>query len=93
MWIAPDPSVAIISFSGALLLYEDLVENGPMLHIRPCYWSMVPRMKCSFNFKRHLDILKPDQLRWNCGSVGLGHGIDPDGLSAAIDFLAKYLPA
>ena len=24
--------------------------------------------------------------------VGLGHGIDPDGLSAAIKFLAKYLP-
>ena len=24
--------------------------------------------------------------------VGLGHGIDPDGLSAAIEFLAKYLP-
>ena len=24
---------------------------------------------------------------------GLGHGIDPDGLSAAIAFLAKYLPA
>jgi len=24
---------------------------------------------------------------------GLGHGIDPDGLSATIAFLAKYLPA
>jgi hypothetical protein len=24
---------------------------------------------------------------------GFGHGIDPDGLSATIAFLAKYLPA
>ena len=36
---------------------------------------------------------KARSIEGNCDCVGLGHGIDPDGLSAAIEFLARYLPA
>ena len=87
---------AIISFSGALLLYEDLVENGPNAPYSPVLLvhgtedEVVP-----FQFQAaSRDILDARSIKVetvNC--VGLGHGIDPDGLSAAIEFLARYLPA
>ncbi|MDC3234900.1 phospholipase [Candidatus Puniceispirillum sp.] len=86
---------AIISFSGTLLLYEDLVENStsaqysPVLLVHGTKDEVVP-----FEFQAaSRDILQARSIEVETvDCIGLGHGIDPDGLSAAIEFLAKYLP-
>ena len=91
----PAPA-AIISFSGTLLLHEDLVENGPNAPYSPVLLvhgtedEVVP-----FQFQAaSRDILKARSIKVETvDCVGLGHGIDPDGVSAAIEFLARYLPA
>jgi phospholipase/carboxylesterase len=90
----PAPA-AIISFSGTLLLHEDLRENStsvpysPVLLIHGTEDEVVP-----FQFQEaSRDMLKARSIEVETvDCVGLGHGIDPDGLSAAIKFLAKYLP-
>ena len=90
----PAPA-AVISFSGALLLYEDLIENStsapysPVLLVHGTEDEVVP-----FQFQAaSRDMLKARSIEvQTVECVGLGHGIDPDGLSAAIKFLAKYLP-
>ena len=91
----PAPA-AIISFSGTLLLHEDLVENSPNAPYSPVLLvhgtedEVVP-----FQFQAaSRDILQARSIEVETvDCVGLGHGIDPDGLSAAIEFLARYLPA
>ncbi len=90
----PAPA-AIISFSGTLLLHEDLVENGnsaqysPVLLVHGTKDEVVP-----FQFQAlSRDILQARSIEVETvDCIGLGHGINPDGLSAAIEFLAKYLP-
>ena len=90
----PAPA-AIISFSGTLLLHEDLVENStsvpysPVLLVHGTEDEVVP-----FQFQEaSRDMLKARSIEVETvDCVGLGHGIDPDGLSAAIKFLARYLP-
>ena len=91
----PAPA-AIISFSGTLLLHEDLVENcssapySPVLLVHGTEDEVVP-----FQFQAaSRDMLQARSIEvetFDC--VGLGHGIDPDGLSTAIEFMARYLPA
>ena len=90
----PAPA-AIISFSGTLLLHEDLIENStsapysPVLLVHGTEDEVVP-----FQFQEaSRDMLQARSIEVETvDCVGLGHGIDPDGLSAAIEFLAKYLP-
>ena len=90
----PAPA-AVISFSGTLLLHEDLVENStsapysPVLLVHGTEDEVVP-----FQFQAvSRDILQALSIEvQTVDRAGLGHGIDPDGLSAAIEFLAKYLP-
>ena len=92
--LTPAPA-AIISFSGTLLLHEDLVENSaiapysPVLLVHGTEDEVVP-----FQFQAvSRDMLQARSIEVETvDRVGLGHGIDPDGLSAAIKFLAKYLP-
>ena len=91
----PAPA-AIISFSGTLLLHEDLVENGasarysPVLLVHGTEDEVVPfqlqAASCDLLQARSIEVETVE-------CEGLGHGIDPDGLSAAIEFLAKHLPA
>ena len=91
----PAPA-AIISFSGTLLLDEDLVQNSvsapysPVLLVHGTKDEVVP-----FQFQAaSRDMLQARSIEVETlECVGLGHGIDSDGLSAAISFLAKYLPA
>ena len=90
------PPAAIISFSGALLLHEDLTENTneisypPVMLVHGTEDKVVPfrlhTASCDMLQSRSIEVEKVE-------CVGLGHGIDPDGLSAMIDFMAKYLPA
>ena len=91
----PAPA-AIISFSGTLLLHEDLVENvasarySPVLLVHGTEDEVVPfqlqAASCDLLQARSIEVETVE-------CEGLGHGIDPDGLSAAIEFLAKHLPA
>ena len=90
------PIAAVVSFSGALLLHDDLVNNtveriyAPVLLIHGTEDLVVPfslqAASCDLMKKRSIDVKTIE-------CIGLGHGIDPDGLSAAIDFLAEHLPA
>ena len=90
------PIAAVVSFSGALLLHDDLVNTSveiiypPVLLIHGTEDIVVPfslqAVSCDLMKKRSIEVKTIE-----CS--GLGHGIDPDGLSAAIKFLAEYLPA
>lgn len=90
------PIAAIISFSGALLLHDDLVDNvnegtyPPVLLIHGTEDTVVPfslqAASCELMKTRSIEVKTKE-----CN--GLGHGIDTDGLSSAIDFLAQYLPS
>ena len=91
----PAPA-AIISFSGALLLHDDLVENKTgerypaVMLVHGTEDEVVP-----FQLQAASRDIMQSRSIWveTVECVGLGHGIDPDGLSAAIKFLAKHLPA
>ena len=87
---------AIVSFSGTLLLHDDLVNNRveciypPVLLIHGTEDLIVPfslqAVSCDLMEQRSIEV-KIKECK------GLGHGIDAEGVSAAIDFLAEYLPA
>ena len=90
------PPAAIVSFSGSLLLHDDLVENTAnerypaVMLVHGTEDEVVPFQLQAIS----RDIMKSRLIEVETiECVGLGHAIDPDGLSAAIDFLAKYLPA
>ena len=84
----PAPA-AIISFSGALLLYEDLVENGPNAPYSPVLLvhgtedEVVP-----FQFQAaSRDILKARSIEVETADcAGLGHGIDLMGCRRQLSF-------
>ncbi len=90
------PVAAIVSFSGALLLYDDLVKNTlgsvypPVFLIHGTEDTVVPFSLQAASY----DLMKTRSIEVKTKQcIGLGHGINPDGLSAAIDFLAEFLPA
>jgi len=89
----PEPAAAIISFSGALLLHEDLADGAtypPVLLVHGTDDQVVP-----FSLQAaSRDVMQSRSIEVEAVACHrLGHGIDPDGLSAAIAFLAKHLPA
>ena len=89
---------AIVSFSGALLVYDDLKaakdndsnDLPPVQLIHGTQDLVVPfeMMDVSADILKGLGVVVERVPR-----EGLGHGIDADALSAAIDFLALHLPA
>jgi len=93
--LAPPPA-AIVSFSGALLRHDDLSQASegraypPVQLVHGTDDAVVP-----FSLqKQSSDSLAALGVEVECCVCqGLGHGIDPDGLSSAIGFLAKHLPA
>ena len=89
-----DKPAAIVSFSGALLLHENLQPAGkttyPLVQlVHGTADAVVPfqLMQAAAEVLRAKGIEVDTVARPN-----LGHGIDPDGLSSAIDFLAQHLP-
>ena len=90
------PIAAIISFSGSLLLYDDLTESTidtpypPVMLIHGTQDEVVPfQLQAASR-----DILQSRSIEVETiECVGLGHGIDPHGISMAIEFLARHLPA
>ena len=87
------PPAAIVSFSGALLRHDDLADGAsypPVLLVHGTDDQIVPFALQSASY----DVMQSRSIMVETVACdGLGHGIDPDGLSAAIAFLAKYLPA
>ena len=89
------PLAAIVSFSGTLLIDDDLLNDvqntlyPPVLLVHGTEDGVVPfsLQAESNNRLKNLSILVET---FECN--GLGHGIDADGLSAAISFLSKSLP-
>ena len=95
--MAGKPS-AIVSFSGALLVYDDLMtladddkqDLPPVQLIHGTQDLVVPfeMMDVSADILKDIGVSVTRVPR-----EGLGHGIDADALTAAIDFLALHLPA
>lgn len=94
----PETLAAIVSFSGALLVYDDLqathdnnsLSSPPVQLVHGTEDQVVPfeMMDVSADILEGLGVAVTRVPR-----DGLGHGIDADALSAAIEFLAIYLPA
>ena len=90
--LQPAPA-AIISFSGALLRHEDLSAkpNTSYPPVQLVHGSADQVVPCAL-MGEAVRILQP--LGVVVDSVerpGLGHGIDPDGLTASITFLASHI--
>jgi phospholipase/carboxylesterase len=86
---------AIVSFSGALLQHDTLLpasetEYPPVQLVHGTADAVVPfslmQAAADILVQKGITVETVDR-------PGLGHGIDPDGLTAAIDFLATALPA
>ena len=88
-----EPPAAIVSFSGALLRHDDLgngVNYPPVLLVHGTDDQVVPFALQSVAY----DVMQSRSIIVETVACdGFGHGIDPDGLSSAIAFLAKHLPA
>ena len=90
--LQPAPA-AIISFSGALLRHEDLSAklNTSYPPVQLVHGSADQVVPCAL-MGEAVRILQP--LGVVVDSVerpGLGHGVDPDGLTASIEFLASHI--
>ena len=98
---------AIVSFSGALLVHKTLPKlSEPITSDSQPLSSNItyPPVQLVHGTE---DMVVPFTLMQEAQSIleekgveveaiarpGVAHGIDPDGLTAAIDFLARYLPA
>ena len=98
---------AIVSFSGALLVHSTLPKlSGPITSASQARSSEIayPPVQLvhgtedpvvQFALMREAQtILEEKGVKVEAiARPGLAHGIDPDGLTAGIDFLATHLPA
>lgn len=87
------PPAAVVSFSGALLrqdlLDETLTQKPAIMLVHGTDDQVVPFQL----MEDAASALMARDLEPACVSrPGLGHGIDPDGLTQAIDFLERHLP-
>ena len=89
---APAPA-AIVSFSGALLQPAAIIDNPAPPAVMLVHGTDDQVVPFS-SMDRARDLLATHGITAETvARPGLGHGIDPDALSAAIDFLARTLPA
>lgn len=88
------PPAAIVSFSGALLrhdlLADDLSGKPAIMLVHGTDDQVVPFQMMEDAAR---ELMNRDLQPACVSRPGLGHGIDPDGLTQAIDFLEKQLPA
>lgn len=88
----PAPA-AIVSFSGALLRHDDLSASAttPYPPVQLVHGSDDQVVPCALMHEA-ARILSPLGVEVEIVErPGLGHGIDPDGLTASINFLAAYI--
>ena len=83
---------AVVSFSGALLRADEMPtpETSPVVMlIHGTEDQVVPFQMMQVA----AELLAKHGIDATCvARPGLGHGIDPDALTKAIDFLAEHLP-
>ena len=83
---------AVVSFSGALLRVDEMPahETSPaVMLIHGTEDQVVPFQM----MQAAAELLAEQGIEATCvARPGLGHGIDPDALTKAIDFLAAHLP-
>ena len=88
------PPAALVSFSGALLrpdlLADDLNDRPAVMLVHGTDDQVVPFQLME---EAGRELMRRDLEPACVARPGLGHGIDPDGLTQAIDFLEKHLPA
>ena len=83
---------AIISFSGALLQPATIINNTAPPSVMLVHGTDDQVVPFS-SMDRAFEVLAARGITAETvARPGLGHGIDPDALSAAIDFLARTLP-
>ena len=86
-------AAAIVSFSGALLRHDDLSASGttPYPPVQLVHGSDDQIVPCALMHEA-ARILSPLGVKIETVErPGLGHGIDPDGLTASINFLAAHI--
>jgi phospholipase/carboxylesterase len=88
-----DSPAAIVSFSGALLQSATIPAHPrppAVLLVHGTDDAVVPFDRMDAAAK----VLAAKDIEVECfARPGVGHGIDPDALTRAIDFLSKHLPA
>jgi phospholipase/carboxylesterase len=88
----PTPA-AIVSFSGALLRHDDLSASAPTPYppVQLVHGSDDQIVPCALMHEA-ARILSPIGVVIETVELpGLGHGIDPSGLTASINFLAAQI--
>ena len=88
----PAPA-AIISFSGALLRYEDLsaTPDTPYPPVQLVHGSADQVVSFALMGEAVRTLQALGVVVESVERPGLGHGIDPDGLTASIKFLASHI--
>ena len=90
--LQPAPA-AIISFSGALLRHDDLSLKSDSTYppVQLVHGSADEVVPCAL-MGEAVRILSPlGDVVDSVERPGLGHGVDPDGLTASIEFLASHI--
>ena len=90
--LKPAPS-AIISFSGALLRHDDLSArpDTPYPPVQLVHGSADQVVPCALMREAVQTLQLLGVVVDSVERPGLGHGIDPDGLTASITFLALHI--
>ena len=90
--LQPAPS-AIISFSGALLRHDDLSArpDTPYPPVQLVHGSADQVVPCALMREAVQTLQLLGVVVDSVERPGLGHGIDPDGLTASITFLALHI--
>ena len=88
----PTPA-AIVSFSGALLRHDDLSASGttPYPPVQLVHGSDDQVVPCALMHEAARFLSSLGVEIETVERSGLGHGIDPDGLTASINFLAAHI--
>ena len=87
------PPAAIVSFSGALLRHDDLGDGMNYPPVLLVHGDGDQSVRFALQSAAYDGMKSRSIIVETVACDGFGHGIDSDGLSAAIAFLAKYLPA
>ena len=91
---ADHPPAAVVSFSGALLVHDQISADATRHPVVQLVHGTDDQVVPFALMAASASILEAKSITVETvARPGLGHGIDPDGLTAAINFLAKVLPA
>ena len=88
--LSPAPA-AVVSFSGALLRHDDLPATTRYPPVQLVHGSDDQIVPCALMHEAAQALSSLGVDIETAERPGLGHGIDPDGLTASINFLAAHI--